>query len=121
MQTPADPSGWYPDVKPDRRWLKVGLQRTAVLAALLAAGLIGWRLWQGDRVPRPIANLVEAVGKLNGDEALNEDVVGVDCYTGASGEFLTYDDEHGVANIVESPAQVPARFRKTARCIVLKK
>lgn len=121
MQSPADPSGWYPDVKPDRRWLKVGLQRAAVLAAIVVAAVVGWRVWQGDRVPRPVARLVEAVRKLTSDEALNDGVLGVDCYTGARGEFITYDDASGVANIVESPAQVPARFRKTARCIVLQK
>ena len=72
-------------------------------------------------MPRPITRVVEAAGKLTRNEAVNEDVVGIDCYTGATGEFLSYDDEHGVANIVESPAQVPARFRKKARCILLQK
>ena len=53
-------------------------------------------------------------------EAINADVKGVECFTGSDGEYLSYDDDNGTANIVESPAQVPARYRSTARCIHLK-
>lgn len=117
---PADPSSFYPKKQTDWRWLQEGVKRTVGVVVVLGGLYVGWRVFNG-KVPAPIASLLGMADRLADGEAINDDKIGVDCFTGAEGEYLTYDDEHGTANIVSSPAQVPAKFRSKARCIVLKK
>lgn len=116
---PADPSSWYPTPQKDRRWLQVLGKRVAVFVFVVVAAGAAWRVTHGAALPAPIAALVKSAQRMASGQAVN-DADGVACFTGVDGEYITYDDAEGSANIVTSPAQVPAQYRSRARCIFLK-
>lgn len=118
-ETPADPSGWYPEKQKDYRWLSALVKRVATGVVVVVALVVAWRVVKGARLPGPLAAVVDGAQRMGRGEAVN-DKEGIDCFTGVDGEYITYDDDKGSANIVTSPAQVPAKYRSKARCIYMK-
>ena len=118
-ETPADPSGWYPEKQRDNRWLWALLKRISTGVVVVVALVVAWRVVKGAALPAPIAALVNGAQRMGRGQAVNDNE-GIDCFTGADGEYITYDDDKGSANIVTSPAQVPAKYRAKARCIYMK-
>lgn len=118
-ETPADTSGWYPEKQKDWRWLHALIKRIVTGVVVVLALVVGWRVFKGARLPGPIATIVEGAQRMGRGQAVN-DADGIACWSGSPGEFISYDDDKGSANIVESPAQVPAKYKSKARCIYLK-
>ncbi len=91
-----------------------------MVAIVAVAG--GWQAWKRGVLPPYVTSVLDGLsgnaGKMQRGEAIN-DVSGVGCFTGEDGEFLTFTDASGTENVVETPAQVPARYRESARCIHL--
>lgn len=118
-ETPADPSGWYPERQKDHRWLSALMKRIATGVVVVVALVVAWRVVKGSALPAPLAALVNGAQRMGRGEAVNDDE-GIACFSGADGEYITYDDDKGSANIVTSPAQVPAKYRSKARCVYMK-
>ncbi len=118
-ETPANERDWYPEKQKDWRWLEALAKRVAVGVVVVVGLVIGWRVVKGAALPAPIASVVQGVQRMARGQAVNDNE-GIDCFTGVDGEYITYDDDTGSANIVTSPAQVPAKHRSKARCIFMK-
>ena len=111
----ADPRDWYPSHKPDKEW--GGVVKIGVVLGVLVAAAVAFRIYQTDQAKVEQAKRAAAQAEeRRRDQALFESQ-GSDCYTGKPGEYLVYTDEKGTDVVVESPANVPKRFRKEARCV----
>ena len=119
----ANPQDWYPKKNTDYRWLGEGIKRVLTAAAVLACVVLGWMWLNGRTLPGPLARLLDHVEFGSNGVVVVDDVgatEGIDCYTHADGEYLVFTDAKGTENVVESPAQVPAKYRASVRCVRLK-
>ena len=117
-----DPKDWYPKKNRDHRWLVEGARRVVVAGLVLGCVVIAWGWLNGKGLPGPLQELVGMVSaRVSGPPAAFNDTDGVACFTNLDGEYLVFTDDKGTDNVVESPAQVPAKYRGSVRCVTLKK
>ncbi|MDP2344679.1 MAG: hypothetical protein Q8O67_27265 [Deltaproteobacteria bacterium] len=92
----------------------------ATFVVVVAVAFVAWGWLNGRGLPAPLASLLARVS-VSEESVVVRDGDAIECFTGSDGEYLVYVDNKGTDNVVESPAQVPAKYRGSVRCVQLKR